>query len=137
LNVLSLAAARDRLDGWQRRWPPSAFALAVIKKFLDDRGPKLGVQIAYWGFFSVFSLLLAFVAILGFVFQGDTSFQHDVRDSALAQMPVIGPQISGSVGSLTGSGVALAIGIVAAMWTGVCRGQARRPANHHAQRRRR
>jgi membrane protein len=119
LSVLSLAGARDRLDEWQRRWPPSAFTLAVIKKFLDDRGPNLGVQIAYWGFFSVFSLLLAFVAILGFVFHGDPSFQKDVRESALEQMPVIGPQVSGSVGSLAGSGVALAIGIVAALWSGL------------------
>ena len=34
-------------------------------------------------------------------------------------MPVIGPQISGHVGSLTGSGVALAIGLVGALWTGL------------------
>jgi membrane protein len=103
----------------QRRWSPLAFAVAVVKKFIDDRGPNLGVQVAYWGFFSVFALLLAFVAILGFVFQGDPSFQKDVRESVLAQMPVIGPQVSANIGSLTGSGVALAIGIVAAVWTGL------------------
>jgi membrane protein len=113
------ADARNRVDRWQQRWPPAAFTVAVIKKFIDDRGPNLGVQIAYWGFFSVFALLLAFVAILGFLFEGNPSFQHDVRTSALEQMPVIGPQISGNVGSLTGSGVALAIGIVAALWTGL------------------
>jgi membrane protein len=117
--VLSLTDVRDRVDDWQSRWTPSAFAVAVVKKFIDDRGPNLGVQIAYWGFFSVFALLLAFVAIVGFVFQGDPSFQKDVRDSTLAQMPVIGPQISGSIGSLTGSGFALAIGIVVALWTGL------------------
>lgn len=117
--MVSLADARDQLDQWQRRWTPCAFALAVVKKFIDDRGPNLGVQVAYWGFFSVFALLLAFVAILGFLFQGDPSFQKDVRDSALQQMPVIGPQLSANVGSLTGSGVALAIGVVAALWTGL------------------
>jgi membrane protein len=117
--MLSLRDARDRLDHWQRGWTPAAFALAVVKKFIDDRGPNLGVQIAYWGFFSVFALLLAFVAILGFLFEGDPSFQKDVRDSALAQMPVIGPQLSTNVGSLAGSGIALAIGVVAAVWTGL------------------
>jgi membrane protein len=116
---VSLARALDRLDQWQRRSPPVGFVVAVVKKFLDDRGPNLGVQMAYWAFFSVFSLLLAFVAILGFVFHGDPSFQQDVRDSALEQMPVIGPQISASVGSLTGSTAALVIGIVAALWTGL------------------
>jgi YihY family inner membrane protein len=117
--MVSVTDARDRLDRWQRSWAPSAIAIAVVKKFIDDRGPNLGVQIAYWGFFSVFALVLAFVAILGFVFQGDPSFQNEVRESALEQMPVIGPQISANVGSLTGSGVALAIGIVAALWTGL------------------
>ena len=117
--MLSSTEARDRLDEWQSRRAPPAFVLAVVKKFIDDRGPNLGVQIAYWGFFSVFALLLAFVAILGFVFQGDPSFQKDVRDSALEQMPVIGPQLSANVGSLAGSGVALAIGVVAAIWTGL------------------
>ncbi len=116
---MSLAAARDQLDQWQRRFSPVGFAVAVGKKFVDDRGPNLGVQIAYWGFFSVFALLLAFAAILGFIFHGDPSFQQDVRDSALKQMPVIGPQISGSVGSLSGSGIALAVGIVASLWTGL------------------
>ena len=116
---MNVAGVVRRLDRIQRRWPPAAFAVAVVKKFVDDRGPNLGVQVAYWGFFSVFALLLAFVAILGFVFQGDPSFQKDVRESALAQMPVIGPQVSANIGSLTGSGIALAIGIVAAVWTGL------------------
>jgi membrane protein len=116
---VSVAGLVRRLDRIQRRRPPVAFVVAVVKKFVDDRGPNLGVQVAYWGFFSVFALLLAFVAILSFVFQGDPSFQKEVRDSALAQMPVIGPQVSANIGSLTGSGVALAIGIVAAVWTGL------------------
>jgi membrane protein len=119
VSGVGFEGARDRLDRWQRRSPPVAFAVAVARKFVDDRGPNLGVQIAYWGFFSVFSLLLALVAILGFVFHGDPSFQKEVRESALQQMPVIGPQVSASVGSLTGSTIALAVGIVAALWTGL------------------
>jgi membrane protein len=117
--VVSLTDARDRLDRWQRRATPVAFAVAVIKKFGDDRCANLGVQIAYWGFFSVFALLLAFVAILGFVFHGDPSFQRDVRESVLEQMPVIGPQVTASVGSLKGNGIAFAIGVLAAIWSGL------------------
>jgi hypothetical protein len=55
---MSLAVARDQLDQWQRRWSPVGFAVAVGKKFVDDRGLNL-IQIAYWGFFSVFALLVA------------------------------------------------------------------------------
>ena len=45
-----------------------------------------GVQLAYWGFFSVFSVPLAFVSILGFAFHNDPSFQTDVLDSTLRLM---------------------------------------------------
>jgi membrane protein len=34
-------------------------------------------------------------------------------------MPVIGPQINGDIGSLTGSGVALGVGVFGALWTGL------------------
>jgi len=116
---VSLAHAFERLDGWQQRAPAVAVPVAVIKKFLDDGADRLGVQVAYWGFFSVFALLLAFASILGFAFQSDPGFQRRVLDSTLERMPVIGPQISGHVGSLTGSGVALAVGLVGALWTGL------------------
>jgi hypothetical protein len=69
--------------------------------------------------FSVFSLLLAFTSVLGFAFQSDPAFQKRVLDSTLRLMPVIGPQISGHIGSLTGSGVALAVGLLGAVWTGL------------------
>ncbi|HUE25335.1 MAG TPA: YihY/virulence factor BrkB family protein [Solirubrobacteraceae bacterium] len=95
------------------------FTVAVLKKFFDDRGPNHGVEMAYWGFFSAFSLLLVFVAILGFIFHGDPSFQRDVRDSVLREMPVIGQQIGKSVGSLTGNVAAIAIGAGVALWTGL------------------
>jgi membrane protein len=108
-----------RLDAWQQRSPVLGIPVAVIKKFVDDGADRLGVQIAYWGFFSVFALLLVFASILGFVFKSNPDLQHQLLDSTLERMPVIGPQISGDIGSLTGSGPALAIGVAGALWTGL------------------
>jgi len=116
---MSWAGALKRSDGWQARHAAVAVPIAVVKKFIEDDAAGLGVQVAYWGFFSVFSLLLAFVSILGFAFQSDPSFQKQVLDSTLRLMPVIGPQISGHIGSLTGSGVALGVGLVGALWAGL------------------
>ncbi len=113
------SSALERADRWQARHPAAGVPVAVVKKFIEDDAASLAVQVAYWGFFSVFSLLLAFVAILGFALQGDPSLQKQVLDSTLERMPVIGPQISGDVGSLTGNGVALAVGLVGAVWTGL------------------
>ena len=119
LGTVELGSALTRFDRLQRRTPALALPIAVIKKFLEDGVNRLGVQIAYWGFFSVFALLLVFASILGFVFQSDPSLQHRLLDSTIERMPVIGPQIRGNVGSLTGSGVALAIGLIGALWTGL------------------
>ena len=109
----------ERSDGWQARHVAIAVPIAIVKKFIDEDAAGLGVQVAYWGFFSVFSLLLAFVSILGFAFHSDPSFQKQVLDSTLRLMPVIGPQISGHIGSLTGNTLALVVGVAAAVWTGL------------------
>ena len=87
----NLAHALGRLDSRQQRSPALAVPIAVIKKFFEDGADALGVQIAYWGFFSVFALLLVFASILGFVFQSDPSLQHELLNSTLERMPVIGP----------------------------------------------
>jgi membrane protein len=116
---VTIQGAAERLDRWQRDSALVAFPVAVAKKFVDDRGPRIAVQVAYWGFFSAFALLLVFVALLGFAFHGDPSFQHDVRASVLERMPVLGAQIDGSVGTLKGSAVALVVGVLGALWTGL------------------
>jgi membrane protein len=116
---LNVAHSLRRLDDWQQRTAALGIPVAVMKKFLDDGADELGVQIAYWGFFSVFALLLVFASVLGFVFQSNPELQHKLINSTLERMPVIGPQISGHIGSLTGSGVALAVGLVGALWTGL------------------
>jgi hypothetical protein len=51
----------SRIDGVQRRHRPTAFAVAVARKFGEDRATR----IAYYAFFSVFPLLLAFVSTVG------------------------------------------------------------------------
>jgi uncharacterized BrkB/YihY/UPF0761 family membrane protein len=44
---------------------------AVVKKFSDDQAGQLAALIAYYGFLSLFPLLLVMVTVLGFVLQGD------------------------------------------------------------------
>jgi membrane protein len=109
----------DTIDRWQQATPVTAFPVAVFKKFQDDGASRLAALISYWGFFSLFPLLLALVSILGFVLEGNPDFQQDVLDSTVGQIPVIGDQLSRDVTSLKGSGTALAIGIVVAIWAGL------------------
>jgi hypothetical protein len=64
-------------------------------------------------------LVVGVPSILGFVFQRDPGLQRQLLDSTPGRMPAVGPQINGDVRSLTGSGVALAVGVVGALCTGL------------------
>jgi membrane protein len=107
------------VDRFQQRRRPLAFTVAVAKKFDDDQGVQLGALIAYYGFFSLFPLLLVFVTVLGFVLQGNPSAQESVLHSTLSQFPIIGTQLQQNVHSLRGSGLALGIGLVGALLAGL------------------
>ena len=104
------------LDGYQRTHRWLGFPIAVVYKFADDQGPYLAALITYYGFLSLFPLLLLLVTILGFVLQGDPQLQAELVDSALAQFPVIGSQLRDNVHSLTGSGAGLAVGILLTLY---------------------
>jgi YihY family inner membrane protein len=107
------------LDAWQRRHTPAGFPIAVAKKFGEDRASSLAALIAYYAFVSLFPLLLAFVSILGFVLDGNPELRQQVIDSTLARIPVLGDQLNGAVQPLSGSGVALAVGLGGALWAGL------------------
>jgi membrane protein len=109
----------ERMDRWQRRHALGGFPVAVFKKFSEDRASNLAALVAYYAFFSLFPLLLAFVSILGFVLEDNPELRRDVVDSALARIPVIGSQLRGELHPLTGSGIALVLGLVGALWAGL------------------
>jgi membrane protein len=106
-----------RLDRFQQRHPALAIPLAVQKKFSDDQAGNLASLVAYYAFFSLFPLLLVFVTVLGFVLSGDPSALHSVKSSVLGRFPVIGSAIQGD--ALSGSALALVIGIAASLWAGL------------------
>src|SRR5919106_4900281 len=107
------------VDEIQRRHALLAVPIAVFKKFGDDQGGHWAALVAYYGFFSLFPLLLVFTTILGFVLQGNEELQDRILDSALSQFPIIGQTIEDQFGALEGSFVALGIGIVGSLWAGM------------------
>jgi YihY family inner membrane protein len=115
-----IRSVAQRVDHFQERRPWIAFPVAVMKKFGDDDAGNLAALIAYYGFFSLFPLLLVFTATLGLLVRGNAALQDRLLHSALAGFPVIGTQIERNVGSLNaGSGLALVIGIAGTLWSGL------------------
>lgn len=114
MNVTDRLHAIDRR---QQQNPRISFLAAVIKKFGDDQAGQLAALIAYYGFVSLFPLLLVLVTILGFILQGDPAEQKRILDGALGQFPIVSDQLK--LHSLTGSGVGLAIGVVGSLLAGM------------------
>jgi len=114
---MSLNDVLRGLDRGQQRHRRVSFLAAVAKKFSDDQAGQLAALIAYYGFVSLFPLLLVLVTVLGFVLQGDPDLQQKILNGTLGQFPILSDQLK--LHSLSGSGLALAIGIIGALLAGL------------------
>jgi membrane protein len=101
-----------KLDHVQQRHGWLAFLVAVWKKFSDDQAGNLAALVAYYGFASLFPLLLVFVTVLDIVLHGDPTLRNQVIDSTFAKFPGVGAQLQAHVGSLNATGPALVIGLI-------------------------
>lgn len=109
----------SRIDAFQRRHGWAGLPLAVLYKFTDDQGTYLAAQITYYGFVAVFPLLLLLATILGYALHGNPHLQRQVLDSALAQFPIIGDQITADIHSFHGSVAGLVIGVLGCLYGGL------------------
>ena len=81
-----------------------------------DGQRRLGAEITYYAFFSLFPLLMVFVTVLEAMFGKTTS--EEIVKSVLGQFPVIGADIVDNIATPQGRGFAAAVGIVLALWAG-------------------
>jgi membrane protein len=114
VDPLTPVRALDRL---QRRRRVLGFPIGVLRKFSDDGAGQLAALMAYYGFFALLSLLLGLVTVLGYVLRDNRHLYRDILDSALGQFPVIGDDLR--VDALSGSTIALVIGLIGAIWAGL------------------
>jgi membrane protein len=108
----------DRLDRMQQRRRPVGFVLGVAYKYFDDQGGYLAALITYYGFVSLFPLLLLLTTVTGIVLDGQPDLQQQLLDSALSQFPVIGDQLS-QPRELSGGPAAITIGVIVALYGGL------------------
>jgi len=90
----------DTLDGWRRH--------------ISGRNASV---LAFFGFLSIFPLMLAATTILGLVLKNNQELQQRIIDGALADIPVIGQQLQNDPASLNGSVWVLIAGLAAALWS--------------------
>jgi YihY family inner membrane protein len=105
-----------RVDRFQQQHRPLAFMYAVVKKTGDDRGGSMAALIAYYGFLSLFPLLLIFWTVLSYILPHYPGARHSLEHSVISQFPVIGDQLKATDKPLHGSPVALIVGIAGLLW---------------------
>ena len=108
MNFASLGALVNRViawaDGVQRRHGVLGFPYAVIKKYGDDDGGREAALITYYGFLSIFPLLLLGVAILSRVLASNSELRQRLMDAIVP--PVLQSTVDQAVTTLpTSAGV--------------------------------
>ncbi|MDA3624749.1 YihY/virulence factor BrkB family protein [Saccharopolyspora sp. WRP15-2] len=104
----------QRVDSFQQHHRSLGVAVAVFRKFAEDRSANLASMLAFWAFFSIFPLLLVLVTLLGFLLP--VSMKDQVLSNVATMLPLLDPA---TVQGLSGEWWALGLGAVTALWSGL------------------
>ena len=115
----SLSGFVDRLDEWQQKRLVPGFLVGVVVKYRDDRGQQYAALLSYYGFISMFPLLIAFVSILSWLLEDDPTLRDKIIDSLIGRLPVISTEIKSDVGDLKVHGALLLLGLATLLWAGL------------------
>jgi len=101
-----------KLDAWQQKHPLLGFPYAVIKKYGDDSGGYQAALLTYYGFLSLFPLLLVLVTVLQLWFHNDDHLRTDVLQSIGHYFPLLNDQLQRNIHSIGKTGLGLVIGLL-------------------------
>ncbi|MGH8834476.1 MAG: YihY/virulence factor BrkB family protein [Actinomycetes bacterium] len=116
--VTRIERALRNVDRFQQRHSLLGFPVGVVKKFGDDEAGRHAALLAYYGFVSLFPLMLVFVTLLGYALANNPELQQQLVDTVIARFPGFGPQLEASIATIGGSSIGLVVGILGALWGG-------------------
>jgi inner membrane protein YhjD len=113
----------DKLKAFARRLTakaPVQVALAVQKRYGKDSAGNLSAVVTYFGFLSLFPLILLGLAVVGFVLAGEPATQHDWATRLSDAVPGLGPLIGRNIEAVVESrGPATLVGAALLLWAGI------------------
>lgn len=101
-----------RVDAFQQRHKVFALPYGVVKKYGDDEAGYQAALIAYYGFLSLFPLLIVATAIVQMISQHDVNLRDQFLSSINYYFPALGSNLAESIKSPSKTGVALVIGLL-------------------------
>ncbi len=103
------------IDRFQQQRHALAFTYAVIKKYGDDDAGHLAALLTYYGFLSLFPLLLVATSVVDFIAQRNVHLRERLLADATSYFPVVGRQLQENIGS-SRTGLALVVGLLFAVY---------------------
>src|SRR5246127_5388829 len=103
-------------DGLQRRHSVLGFPYAVVKKYGDDAGGREAALITYYGFLSIFPLLLLGVAVLTRALADHPDLRRRLIDEIVPK--ALRPTIEHSLATLPTSTIPFVVGLVSLLLSG-------------------
>ena len=120
MNFASLGALVGRVyawaDGVQQRYSVFGFPYAVIKKYGDDDGGREAALITYYGFLSIFPLLLLGVAILSRVLASNPDLRQKLISATVPE--ALQSTVEHSAATLPTSTVPFIAGLIGLLFSG-------------------
>lgn len=108
----SLKTVIRKIDAWQRRHRWTAVTFAVIKKYGEDESGYQAALLTYYGFLSLFPLLLVLTTVSSLLAGNHPGLQRSIIHGTTTYFPVLGSQLADHISGLHKNGLALVIGIV-------------------------
>ncbi len=106
----------DKVDAFQQRHPFIAFPYAIIKKYGDDQGGYQAALITYYGFVSLFPLLIVATSITQLITQNNPHTREAFLANATSYFPVIGHSLTDTINTPSRSGLALVVGLLITLY---------------------
>jgi len=111
-NKKQISRSIAAIDRFQQKHSVIGFVYAVIKKYQDDEAATQCALITYYGFLSLFPLLLVLTSILQAVLKSNEALHQKIITSLSQYFPVFGNEIESSIRSPHKSGLALVVGLL-------------------------
>ena len=103
------------VDNWQRRRRWVAFPYAVVKKYGEDEAGYQAALLTYYGFLSLFPLLLVLTTLVGIVGGDHETLKQTILQGLTNYFPSFGDQLS-KIQSIQKNGAALIVGILFSLY---------------------
>lgn len=105
-----------RLDAYQRHHRKAAIFYGVIKKYGEDEAGHKAALMAYYGFLSIFPLLLVLTTLVRITFREDSPVHRQIVQGAITYFPSLGSDLTKNIHSLGGNGIALVLGLLVVLY---------------------